>query len=513
MRRRLLVALLFGVLAAGGAAVAWQARSQVRLVERDLTAARELLGQAGGFTAGKLEERLALVDQAETHTVAAQRRLGRLPLRLLGTLPIAGRDVRVARAVTTSATGTVRSTAKVVAALQPIQAGPPTRASILEASDALLDLHQTLEVDLERVRATRALLAGGSRDRYLEAAGAASSTAKRAGQALRLAAGLYGPPGTARWFLAFQNPAELRGTGGLIGEYGILRVEPVGPRLVKVEHYQELELRTRRGVAVPRQVANRYGRFAVDRAWSSVNIPPDMPTVGLIISELYERTTGDRVDGVIAADPLAVAKVLEASGPIKVGGVQLTAENVAKETLVDAYVRYADDNAARRLYLKQLARATFQAFRTALAEHPVELMRGLADAARGRHVQVYARDPASQKALLGLGVGGSAAAPAEGNYLMAVGINAGGNRLDAFLHRTLDWRVRLAEDGGAKATATLTLKNQVPRSGLPRYVVGPYDERFKPRVNEQIQMLFVDGGYGFTQASVNGRLAGQPGPR
>jgi len=135
----------------------------------------------------------------------------------------------------------------------------------------------------------------------------------------------------------------------------------------------------------------------------------------------------------------------------------------------------------------------------------VELIRGLADAARGRHVQVYSGDAASQKALMGLGVGGSAAAPASADYLMAVGVNAGGNKLDAFLHRTLDWRVYLAADGSAIATATLTLRNDVDVAGLPRYIVGPYDARFRKGVNEQIQTLYVAGGYGFTRASLEGR--------
>ena len=333
-RQRLLIVLVLGLLLAGGAIVGWQARGQARLVERDLAAARELLGQAGGFSAGQLEERLVLIDRAEAHTLAAERRLDRPTLRLLGALPLAGRDVRVARVVAASATGTVRSTAKVVTALQPIQAGPPTGASIRKAADALGGLHRTLEGDLERVRAARPLLAGGARDRYLKAAAAASATAGRAGQALELAAGLYGPPGTTRWFLALQNPAELRGTGGLIGEYGILESSPSGPRLVKVAPYEELDELTRTGVGLPRELAGRYERFAVDRAWSAVNIPPDMPTVGRIATELYRKVTGDRIDGVIAADPLAVAEVLRAGGPIRVGGVRLTADNVAQETLV-----------------------------------------------------------------------------------------------------------------------------------------------------------------------------------
>ncbi len=509
MRRRLLLLVLLGSLLGAGAAVAAAARGQARLVEDDLAVTRSLLARAGGFQAGRLEQRQALIDQAEASAANAEARLGRWPLRQLGAVPLLGRDVRVARAVAASATSTVEGTRRLVTALQPVQTRPPTRATILAASNAFLELHRTLELDVERVRSTRALTTGSARDRYLEAATAASQTAQRAGQGLRLAAGLWGRAGSARWFLAFQNPAELRGTGGLIGEYGILESAPDGPKLTTVAHYQDLDLRTREGVELPRQLASRYDRFAVDRAWSAVNIPPDMPAVGRIVTRLYQQTTGDRIEGVIAADPLAVAQVLRVSGPIQAGEVRLTAENVASETLVQAYVRYADDNAARRRFLEQTARATFEAFRRALARRPLELVRGLAGAARGRHVQVYSRDPAGQQALLGLGVGGSAAAPAAGDYLMPVGINAGGNKLDAFLHRTLGWRVRLAADGSAAATASLTLRNAVPPvSLLPRYIVGPYDERFRAGVNEQIQTLYVAGGYGFTRATLNGRRVG-----
>jgi hypothetical protein len=470
--RRLLILLLFGLVLAGGAAVTWHAMGQAKLVEDDLTTARSLLARAGGFESGELKGRLLLVDQAERHTLAAQQRLGRWPLRQLGALPLVGRDVRVATAVASAATGTARATRRVVTTLEPVQTEPPTSGSIGKAADALLALHTTLSQDLERVRATRPLLTSSSRTRYLEAAGSASVTAERAGQGLKLAAGLYGPPGSARWFLAFQNPAELRGTGGLIGEYGILESSPDGPKLVKVEHYEGLNERTDEAVPLPEPVAARYERFAVGRDWTAVNIPPDMPTVGQIITQLYEKTTGDRIDGVIAADPLAVAEILRVAGPIQAGGTWMDADNVAEETLVRAYVRYESDNNARRRFLEEVARASFEAFRRSLTTKPVELLRNLGAAARGRHVQVYVADPAGRRAIAGLGLSGSAAAPATGDYLMPVGVNTGANKLDAFLRRTVRWRVRLSPDGAAQATAAFTLANDGPAFGLPRYIIG-----------------------------------------
>jgi hypothetical protein len=255
-------------------------------------------------------------------------------------------------------------------------------------------------------------------------------------------------------------------------------------------------------------VAARYERYAIGRDWTAVNIPPDMPTVGKIITELYEQTTGDRIDGVIAADPLAVAEILRVAGPIQAGGAWMDVDNVAEETLVRAYIRYEEDNDARRRFLDEVARNSFQAFRRGLATKPIELLRNLGTAARARHVQVYVADPAGQQAVAGLGLSGSATAPATGDYLMPVGVNAGGNKLDAFLRRTVRWRVRLSPDGAAKATAAFTLANDGPSSGLPRYIIGPYDSDFRPGQNEQIATLYVAGGYGFTQASIDGRPVG-----
>ena len=363
--RRVLVLLLFGLVLAGVAVVTWQAMGQAKLVQEDLTTARVLLARAGGFGAGELKQRLDLVRQAERHSRRAQQRLDQWPLRQLGALPLIGRDVRVAKAVAASATGTVRATRRGVTALQPVRTRSLNSASILRASDALLGLHDQLGRDLDQVRAARPLFSAGSKTRYMEAASSASVTAERAGQGLKLAAPLYGPSGTTRWFLAFQNPAERRGTGGLIGEYGILESSPAGPKLVKVDHYDGLNERTSEAVALSGQLAARYERFAIGRDWTAVNIPPDMPTVGTIIAELYERTTGDRIDGVIAADPLAVAEILRVTGPIQAGGIWLDADNVAEETLVRAYVRYQTDNNARLRFLREIATASFEAFRRA----------------------------------------------------------------------------------------------------------------------------------------------------
>jgi hypothetical protein len=507
MKQRIWFALgCFTLLAV--ALLALQAVRQAKTAQRELGASREQLARASGFASGPLSERLTLIDEAAFHAENARVELSGGAARMIAVVPFLGRDVRVAQQVALSAGETVQATREAVAALEPLQHRPPDAAVVGRASQALLALHATLERGHDRVERARPLLASrGARREFLAADEAAGRAAFQAGQGLRLAAGLWGPAGSARYFLAFQNPGELRGTGGLIGEYGILESGPAGPRLSRVAPFSELDYRVRDGVALGPNLPQRYERFPVNSNFWAVNIPADMPTVGETIVRLYKGATGQRLDGVIAIDPLAVAEILRVAGPVTVDGARLDADNVADETLVQAYIRYERDVDARKRFLEEVAEQTMAAFQRALPSRPVELVRGLAKAAKGRHLQLYSADPDAQRALLGIGIAGSTAAPADGDYLMPVSVNTAGNKADAFLQRSVRYQVRLLADGGARSSVALTLRNGAPASGLPRYIIGPFDARFRPGQNSQFQTLHVAGAYGLARATVDGRPA------
>lgn len=337
-----------------------QALRQAKVAQRELTASRAALGRASGFAGGPLlSERLALIDEAAFHAESARVALSGGAARMVAVVPFLGRDVRVAQEVAVSAGETVQATREAVTALEPLQHRPPDAAVLGRAAQALLGLHAVLERGHDRVRRAKPLLASrGARREFLAADEAASHAAFQAGQGLELAAGLWGPTGSARYFLAFQNPAELRGTGGLIGEYGILESAPGGPRLGHVAPFSELDQRVRDGVALGPNLPQRYERFPVNSNFWAVNIPADMPTVGGTMVRLYKEATGQRLDGVVAIDPLAVAEILRVAGPVTVGGITLDADNVAYETLVNAYVRYERDVDGRKRFLEEVARQT-----------------------------------------------------------------------------------------------------------------------------------------------------------
>jgi hypothetical protein len=508
LRRWWLAAGALVVVLAGTAFFGYLAVEQAAKVKAELAASREPLKRAGELTAGSLSERLALVNRANSHASRARLELGRGPLRVLAYVPFLGRDVRLARAVTDAVSQTIQASRPVARSVERLRQRSPSAPAIKQASAAMLGLQEALDGGIREVRRSRPLLVGQAEQReFLATAGPASTTAGRAGDGLRLAAALWGPSGSARYFLAFQNPAELRGTGGLIGEYGVLESSPTGPELSRVASYGELDrsLQATGGVDPPSQVGLRHEELPVRKSFFTVNVSADLPTVGRMIVPLYQRATGTRVDGVVAVDPVALAEILRVSGPIIVGGRHLDADNIVEETLVRTYVRYANDNEARRRHLQAIARESLAAFRRGLSVQPVELIRGLAVAARGRHLQVFSTDPEVQRTVRDLGIAGSATAPAQGDYLMPVGVNSGANKLDAFLHRSIRYRVSLRADGSAKANAAVTLRNDGPASGLPRYVIGPNDAEGQAGQNDQLSTLYVADAYGFTGATVNGR--------
>jgi hypothetical protein len=495
------IALLVVAVLAG-----WQMQASADRVRDDLTLAKRLLGQASTAGPASLARREALLRAAQPAITDARAQLRNWPLRQLGGVPLLGRDVRLASAAAAAAEQTTTAALGVVTALTQMGSSRLTGATLTRTTDAFRRLADVSTDQAKRVRAQRALLLDRQRQEFLAAA---DQTARRAGQitqVLRLVATMYGSPRPARLFLAFQNPAELRGTGGLIGQYGILQGSASGPKLLTVDSYNTLNRRAA-GLTHRPEPAGPYpaGVDGVPNLWSSVNLPPHLPRVGRDIVELYRRTVGSSLDAVVLIDPLAVAEILKVSGPFDAAGSRITAANVVNRTLVEAYVRFADDRAARRRFLADVAYQTFASLRRGLQRNPEGLVRALAAAARGRHLQLYAVDPGVEQALLDLDLAGSAAAPTHGDYLLPVGVNTAGNKLDAFLRRDLRYAVTLGADGGARAAVEVELQNSVRLGRLPPYVVGPYDRRFRAGEHRVYQILYVAGGYAFSRATLDRR--------
>jgi len=327
--------------------------------------------------------------------------------------------------------------------------------------------------------------------------------AARDGQTAALAArvlpGMLGGSGPRRYFVAMQNNAEARATGGLIGNYGELTAANGHLDLAKVSRITELNPKSAdeaRVLHAPADYVRRYARFQPERRWQSTNASPDFPTVGAVIADLYPQSGGPKVDGVVSIDPVGLSSVLRLTGPISVASWPdpITADNVVAVTLRDAYVRFADDKQLREQFLADVAQGVWHAFASRDLGNPAHVLRALGEATRTKHLMLWMADPEAERLVERAHAAGAMPRP-NADLVMATTQSAGNNKIDPYLKRRLGYSVEVAPYSTNRALArgrvTLTLTNTAPASGLPTYVIGPNGDRFVAGENRSYVTIYT----------------------
>ncbi|MEO0495105.1 MAG: DUF4012 domain-containing protein, partial [Actinomycetota bacterium] len=230
-------------------------------------------------------------------------------------------------------------------------------------------------------------------------------------------------------------------------------------------------------ITAPAQYVDRWGGFEVERLFQDVTLEPDLPSVAEVAADLYEQATGLSIEGVAVADPYAIQALLDLTGSVSAGGIRLSSGNVVDFLLVDQYSAFEDEQ-GRVLALAELVTETFAAFTAGGLPGP----RGLADAIgpvvdEDRLGIWWRAGGAATELIETTGLDGAFPKPDGADLIGVVHQNAGQNKIDVYLERTLDYEVTI-EDGAAQATAVVTLTNRAPASGLPDAVIGNNDQGF-----------------------------------
>jgi hypothetical protein len=310
------------------------------------------------------------------------------------------------------------------------------------------------------------------------------------------------------YFFGAQNPAELRGTGGVIGAYSILTVEEGSLSFSPFKPIQSLPLLSVGDVPSSEEFARNYDQFRGEgRFWLAINLTPDFPTAASAIVEAYDVAEGERLDGVLLADPFALAALMRITGPSDVPGldVTLTADDVVPFTANEAYALLSEPEARKRL-LGAVAERVVDRF---LEGGDLEAgdLRALARTAGAGHLLVYSEDPAVQSALERTGAGG-ALPEGDGDLLAVVENSSGGNKVDFYEDRSVTYEVWLRADGSAQGTVTVRLDNHAPTGGLPKYVLGPYQDFSEAGESAQIMSLYCGPGCRLERAELDGQQVG-----
>jgi hypothetical protein len=301
---------------------------------------------------------------------------------------------------------------------------------------------------------------------------------------------VLGADGPRHYFVALQNNAEVRGTGGLVGAFAILTADHGHISLAQFGSDDDLVDSPTPVVDLGTQFTKLYGGYQSTQSWKSSNVSPQFPDAAAIWAGLWRAQTGQVLDGAIAVDPIALAKLLSVAGPVTLPeGTRLTGANTVSFLEQGIYREFptdADDTPRKAL----LVAATQLAFDRVLsgsgAAQP--LVDALASAAGTGDVLFWSAHPAEEAALTGTALAGElpdSTAPFD----ELVVNNDGGNKLDYYLRRSLEWTAGSCSGKTRFSTVTATLDNNAPVSGLPPYVTERFDHPIGPYPVGQNRLL------------------------
>lgn len=278
----------------------------------------------------------------------------------------------------------------------------------------------------------------------------------------------------ARYFVAAQNSAELRGTGGLIGNYAILTLREGRMSLSNFTDIQSLRNLPAADAPSPsRDFTELYGPFGGGGFWPNMNMTPDAPTAATLMEQMYERVRGEKLDGTIFFDLQGLADLLQATGPVRSRPLAytFTSGNVVRYVATAAYLQSPVPNPFRE-GPRLVAQAVWTRFLS--GTEPEKALRALVDAAGHGHMVLHGADPRVQAAFRLARVAGDFGVR-SGDFFGVAHTNAAGNKVDYFLRQEVSYDVRLAAEGRAEATASTTIINRAPAGARPSYTLGPHE--------------------------------------
>jgi uncharacterized protein DUF4012 len=512
--RRGIVAVAGGVVVVGAAygASALGARADAERgmdrLELGLAAARD----------GDDAAAAAHLDAAGDAFAAAEGDLGgplALPARML---PVVGQNAQAAESMAAAAADVARQGATAAAEadidMLTVQGGRLDLAQVTALGGPLDDVAVALDGAADRLAGddTGWLVppVADRLDRVQAELAEARPDVDLAADATRLVPAMFGGDEPTRWLVAFVTPVEARGRTGFMGNFAELTAVEGDVEMTRFGRASELESGgipgDERTLSGPEDYVARWARFDPAGTWRNVTMSPDFPSIGQVMAELYPQSGGRPVDGVIAVDPTGLAALLAFTGPISVLGVEdpLTAANAADYLLREQYLN--PDNAGRIDALESFARQTFERLTTGDLPGPREVADTLTDVVADGHLHAYATDSEQQALFRDIGIDGALPAPGGGDSLAVVNNNAVGNKIDLYLHRTVDYSATWDPDTGeVEATATVTVRNDAPSSGLPAYVIGsPLEPESRPPSGTNRTYLSIYSPLALDGATVDG---------
>ncbi|GAA4026787.1 DUF4012 domain-containing protein [Arthrobacter methylotrophus] len=498
-RRRFLTAgiCLVAVLVLGGAAVLWLS-AKASTIKTELWSSTQLVPKLKeSILQNRPADATAVADELRDHTASAREAASDPLWSLASAMPWLGANfsatTEIARSADDVATLSVAPLVKVYDSLnwdKLVPSGNGTDLNpIQKAAPAVASAANVVRSSAERLNAIDAgsLLPqiAGPLTQARQQLSSVVDELDTASDAAGLAPAMLGSDKPRHYLLLVQNNAEARATGGIPGALVVLTADKGKLSLSTESSATELGA-FNPAVSVDaeqeRIYSSRMGTFMQD-----VNFTPDFPTSAVTALTMWEQKKGEKLDGVVSIDPVALGYILDATGPVTLQDpqvqalnsgklpTQLSGKNVVKTLLSDVYAQIKDPK-QQDVYFAAVAREIFGAF-TSGKGNAKSLLAGVGKGVEEHRVLLWSSDTAEQTTLAKYTLSGSISGPSVPAAQFGAYFNDGtGAKMDYYVNRTVQLIQQCTAPGGygivkVRITSTNTAPTDAATS-LPAYVTG-----------------------------------------
>ncbi|WP_434970785.1 DUF4012 domain-containing protein [Microbacterium sp. bgisy207] len=384
-----------------------------------------------------------------------------------------------------------------VAAIASLRDVATTASDSLSAASASVDAIDTTEllpVLAAPVDEVRGLLTEGR---------TAADALRRTTQLLPLALGADGP---RTYLVMFQNNAEWRSLGGIVGAMAMIRTDAGRMDLVDQGSSSDFTRYTDPVLPLSEEILGIF----VDKPGvyiQNVTQIPDYTIDGPLAREMWLRETGVSVDGVLSLDPVSLSYLLEATGPITLPtGEQLTSENAVPLLLNEVYARYPDPR-EQDAFFAATAAVVFQTIADGAAD-PAALVDALVRSGTERRLFFWSANPDEQAMLDGTTLQGTLPVTDAATTQFGAYLNDGtGSKMDYYMQAapTVGWCT--SNTGEQLATLTVSLTSTAPpdaATSLAPYITGGGSFGVEPGVTRTVAYLYLPEGSELVSSTSSG---------
>jgi len=295
---------------------------------------------------------------------------------------------------------------------------------------------------------------------------------------------IFGGQGMRRYLLMFQNPDEIRATGGFLGSFAVMDIKngKIERLNIPAGGTYDLQGQLQETVEPPQPLS------LVSRRWGfqDANWFPDFPASAQKILWFYRKSRDLTADGVIAINSTVLERLLTLTGPVsdEKRDVVLTAQDAIAQIqkIVETGPEIKDKKPKQ--IISDLAPEFLALTKNVANENLVSVLQNLHTALLQKEIQVYFTDENAQKLARVYGWSGELTPTTQNeDYLMVVNSNIGGRKSDAKMKQQVELQTVVEEDCEVINTVVVTRRHE-----------GGKDEPFYGYPNIDYLRVYVPAG-------------------